>query len=130
MFDRRERERGMKKQGVVVAVAISTAAAVLVIAATARQWKRRKERQWKNTQRILRTLARDSATPVPRLWQVADELVLHMQASLASHGTPTSLNMLVSYLDFLPIGYSSSSSSISAFFTFFNVKFYSLRWQR
>ncbi|KAH7520367.1 hypothetical protein FEM48_Zijuj08G0136400 [Ziziphus jujuba var. spinosa] len=94
----------MRKQ-VVVAVA-STAAAVVVIAAMARQWKRRKERKWKRTQRILRQFARDCATPVQRLWLVADDLVHHMEASLASDATVTgtSLKMLVSYLDFLPAG--------------------------
>ncbi|KAF3439127.1 hypothetical protein FNV43_RR17402 [Rhamnella rubrinervis] len=85
----------------------STAATVVVLAAIIRQWKLRKERQWKKTQRILRRLARDCATPAPRLWQIADALVHDMEASLASssNGTVTSsLNMQVSYVDFLPTG--------------------------
>ncbi|KAI9164759.1 hypothetical protein LWI28_001485 [Acer negundo] len=92
----------MRKQAVVVVV--STAATVVVIAAVLRQWKRRKERQWKQTQRILRKLARECATPVPKLWQVSNALVSEMEASLASNDITTTLNMLVSYVASLPNG--------------------------
>ncbi|KAK1589354.1 hypothetical protein Q3G72_033115 [Acer saccharum] len=92
----------MRKQAVVVVV--STAATVVVIAAVLRQWKRRKERQWKQTQRIVRKLARECATPVPKLWQVSNALVSEMEASLASNDITTTLNMLVSYVASLPNG--------------------------
>uniref|UniRef100_A0A2N9J9C3 Phosphotransferase n=1 Tax=Fagus sylvatica TaxID=28930 RepID=A0A2N9J9C3_FAGSY len=92
----------MRKEVGVVAVA--TAATIVAAAALFRQWKRRKERQWKQTQRILRKFARDCATPVPKLWQVANALVSDMQSSLASNETSSNLNMLVSYVASLPTG--------------------------
>lgn len=51
---------------------------------------------------------------------MADDLVHHMEASLASDATVTgtSLKMLVSYLDFLPAGYSSIFFSLSSFLVF------------
>lgn len=94
----------MRKEVVVVAAA-STAATIVVVAALVRQWKRRKEQQWKQTQTILRKFATECATPVPRLWQVANALVSEMQASLASNESITDLNMLLSYLASLPNGY-------------------------
>ena len=92
-------------------VAVATAATIVAAAALFRQWKRRKERQWKQTQRILRKFARDCATPVPKLWQVANALVSDMQSSLASNETSSNLNMLVSYVASLPTGYSNSAFS-------------------
>ncbi|KAH9712492.1 putative hexokinase-like 2 protein [Citrus sinensis] len=93
----------MRKEVVVVA-AVSTAATIAAVAALVRQRRRRKEQRWKQTQTILRKFARECATPVPRLWQVANALVSEMQASLASNETTTDLNMLLSYLASLPNG--------------------------
>lgn len=95
----------MRKE-VVAAAALTAAAAITAIAALVRHRKRRKEQQWKETQKILRKFARDCATPVPKLWQVANAFVADMRSSLiASNGTNTSLNMLVSYVASLPSGY-------------------------
>ncbi|ESR39419.1 putative hexokinase-like 2 protein [Citrus sinensis] len=93
----------MRKEVVVVA-AVSTAATIAAVAALVRQRRRRKEQRWKQTQTILRKFARECATPVPRLWQVANALVSEMQASLASNETTADLNMLLSYLASLPNG--------------------------
>ncbi|XP_004289383.1 PREDICTED: probable hexokinase-like 2 protein [Fragaria vesca subsp. vesca] len=94
----------MRKE-VVAAAALTAAAAITAIAALVRHRKRRKEQQWKETQKILRKFARDCATPVPKLWQVANAFVADMRSSLiASNGTNTSLNMLVSYVASLPSG--------------------------
>ncbi|KAI5325084.1 hypothetical protein L3X38_034158 [Prunus dulcis] len=89
---------------VVVASALTATATVVVAAALLRQWKRKKQRQWRETQKILRKFARDCATPVPKLWLVSNALVSDMKAFLASSGTITTLNMLVSYVASLPSG--------------------------
>ena len=95
----------MRKE-VVAAAALTAVAAITAIAALVRQRKRRKQQQWKETQKILRKFARDCATPVPKLWQVANAFVADMRNSLiASNGTSTSFNMLVSYVASLPSGY-------------------------
>lgn len=94
----------MRKEVVLVA-AVSTAATIAAVAALVRQRRLRKEQRWKQTQTILRKFARECATPVPRLWQVANALVSEMQASLASNETTADLNMLLSYLASLPNGY-------------------------
>ncbi|XP_021890459.1 probable hexokinase-like 2 protein, partial [Carica papaya] len=97
-----ERDKRKDEEGGVVMAAV---AAVVVAAAAARQWRRRKERQWKKTERILRKFARECATPVSKLWEVATALMVDMQASLSSENTTTSsLNMLVSYVSSLPTG--------------------------
>ncbi|CAN6542040.1 unnamed protein product [Malus baccata var. baccata] len=93
----------MKKEVVVVATMTATAT-VVVAAVLLRQWKRKKQRQWRETQKILRKFARDCSTPVPKLWQVSNALVSDMKACLASSGTITTLNMLVSYVSPLPTG--------------------------
>ncbi|KAF8109638.1 hypothetical protein N665_0094s0103 [Sinapis alba] len=93
----------MTRKVVVVAVTAATVAAAVIIG----RWMRRKERRRKQTQRILRKFARECATPVSKLWTVADTMVADMTASLAS---PTaaesrgSLNMLVSFAGSLPSG--------------------------
>lgn len=88
----------------LVAAALTATATVVVAAALLRQWKREKQRQWRETQKILRKFARDCATPVPKLWLVSNALVSDVKACLASSGTITTLNMLVSYVAPLPSG--------------------------
>ncbi|KAF5738062.1 putative hexokinase [Tripterygium wilfordii] len=93
----------MRKEALVVVAA--TAATAVVGITLFRRWQRRKERQWKGTHGILRKLARECATPVSKLWEVANDLVSEMEASLASQETfSTTLNMLVSYMASLPSG--------------------------
>ncbi|KAM1175104.1 hypothetical protein ACFX19_028140 [Malus domestica] len=91
-----------KKVAVVASVIVTTT--VVAASVLLRQWKRKKQRQWRETQKILRKFARDCATPVPKLWQVSNALVSDMKACLASGGTITTLNMLVSYVAALPTG--------------------------
>ncbi|KAL7255927.1 hypothetical protein ACSBR1_009958 [Camellia fascicularis] len=96
----------MRKEAVVVALgAVMAAATVVGVGVVVRRWKR-SERKWRKTQRILRKFARESATPVPKLWHVANDLVSHMQSNLASesHDHQPILTMLVSYLSSLPSG--------------------------
>ncbi|KAE9449545.1 hypothetical protein C3L33_18556, partial [Rhododendron williamsianum] len=68
----------MRKEVVVVA-AVAAAVGVAVVVS---QWKRRRERRWRQTQRILRKFARECATPVPKLWHVTNDLALEMQSGL------------------------------------------------
>lgn len=83
-------------------VVVSTTVAVVVVGALVRKWKRRKEQQLRQTRNIIRKFARECATPVTKLWQVADDLVSHMKASLAE--TSTNLNMVISNVTSLPHG--------------------------
>lgn len=95
----------MTRKEVVVAVTAATVTAVAA-AVLIGQWLRRKERRRKQTQRILKKFARECATPVSKLWAVAEDLVTDMTASLAATATESSdsLNMLVSFAGSLPSG--------------------------
>ncbi|GMP27611.1 hypothetical protein CsSME_00003516 [Camellia sinensis var. sinensis] len=96
----------MRKEAVVVALgAVMAAATVVGVGVVVRRWKR-SERKWRKTQRILRKFASESATPVSKLWHVANDLVSHMQSNLASESPDHQpiLTMLVSYLSSLPSG--------------------------
>lgn len=92
----------MTRKEVVVAVTVATVTAVAA-AVLLGHWMRRKERRRKHTQRILRKFARECATPVSKLWAVADAFVADMTASLSAE-TCGSLNMLVSFAGSLPSG--------------------------
>lgn len=96
----------MARKEVVVAVTAATVTAVAA-AVIIGQWVRRKERRRKQTQMILRKIARECATPVSKLWAVADALVADMTAFLSATtaaGSCGSLNMLVSFAGALPSG--------------------------
>lgn len=54
---------------------------------------------------IIRRFARESATPLKCLWQVADDMVTSMEDSLAITDDSPSLNMVVSNATLLPLGY-------------------------
>ena len=94
--------REMRKA--VVVAAVTTAAIAVATAVLWRHWKQESERQRRKTRRILRKLARDCATPVSKLWVVADALVSDMNEAFTSQET-TALNMLISYVSPLPTGY-------------------------
>ncbi|XP_075492782.1 putative hexokinase-like 2 protein isoform X2 [Primulina tabacum] len=97
----------MKKE-VVVAAAVTTAAAVVGAALLARHWKHRSERRLRHAQRILRKFATDCATPVAKLWHIANELASEMQRALAVDITDGDsrppLPLFVSYQAPLPSG--------------------------
>ena len=94
--------REMRKA--VVVAAVTTAAIAVATAVLWRHWKQESERQRRKTRRILRKLARDCATPVSKLWVLADALVSDMNEPFTSQET-TALNMLISYVSPLPTGY-------------------------
>lgn len=86
----------------VTAATVTAVAAAVIIG----QWMRRKERRRKQTQKILKKFARECATPLWKLWAVADDLLADMTASLAATAAESfgSLNMLVSFAGSLPSG--------------------------
>jgi hexokinase len=76
----------MKKEVVVI---VSTTLVVVAVGALVRRWKRRKEQQLRQTKNMIRKFARECATPVTKLWHVADDLVSSMESSLASSNNET-----------------------------------------
>ncbi|KAK7251874.1 hypothetical protein RIF29_35456 [Crotalaria pallida] len=94
----------MRKQVTVVVAVVSTALAAVAVGALIRGWKRRKEQQLRQTRNILRKFARECATPVTKLWQVADDLVSNMKTSLHSSNETSTLNMIISNVASLPNG--------------------------
>ena len=101
----------MRKE-VVVATAVATAATVAVAGVLLVRWRKRDERRWRQTQRILRKFAKDCATPVPKLWHVAFDLVSDMQTSLSDQ-SQTDFVMHPCYTSSLPYGYSFYITYIS-----------------
>lgn len=92
----------MRKEVVVV---VSTTLVVVAVGALVRRWKRKKEQQLIQTRNIIRKFAKECATPVTKLWHVADDLVSTMEASLSSSNeTSSTLNMIVSSVTSLPNG--------------------------
>lgn len=87
----------------IVGASVATVATVVVAGVLLARWKKRDERRWRQTQRILRRFARDCATPVPKLWHVAFDLVSDMQTSLSDQ-SQTDFVMLPSYTSSLPNG--------------------------
>jgi len=92
----------MRKE--VVAV-VSTTLVVVAVGTLVRKWKRRKEQQLRQTKNIIRKFARVCATPVTKLWNIANDLVSSMEAFLDSSTERTStLNMIISNVTSLPNG--------------------------
>ncbi|WJX89396.1 hexokinase [Trifolium repens] len=94
----------MKKEVVVI---VSTTLVVVAVGAIVRRWKKRKEQQLRQTKNMIRKFARECATPVTKLWHVADDLVSSMESSLASSNNKTTnstLNMIISNVTSLPNG--------------------------
>ncbi|CAN0917648.1 Probable hexokinase-like 2 protein [Linum grandiflorum] len=79
----------MRKETVVI-IAMMTAAT----AAAAVVWREKvtKERRLKRAKRILHDFAAECATPVPKLWEVANALVADMESATKS------INLIVSYV--------------------------------
>ncbi|KAK7263297.1 hypothetical protein RJT34_30884 [Clitoria ternatea] len=90
----------MRKDVVVV---VSTSLTVAVVGALISRWKRRKEQQLRHANNIIRKFARECATPVTKLWQIADDLLSNIIISLDSTQTPT-INIVVSNVTSLPQG--------------------------
>ena len=103
----------MRKELVVVgavtgaALVAATVAALMVV----RDRKQRNEQRRKRSLRSLRKFARDCATPVPKLWSIADDLASclvydtsHSSSSFSSSEPDSPLRLVVSYVHPLPTG--------------------------
>ncbi|XP_071742346.1 hexokinase-1-like [Rutidosis leptorrhynchoides] len=82
---------------VVCATAVSTAAVLVV------RHRMKNSGKWGKAMEILKELEDKCGTPVAKLRQVADAMVVEMHAGLASDGG-SKLKMLISYVDNLPTG--------------------------
>lgn len=102
----------MRKE-VVVLAALTTVSTVVAATLLVRSWKRRSERRWIHAHRILRKFARDCATPVHKLRNIADDIVSDMRDALSSSQKCSSLQMLPCDVASLPTGYSLLSPSLS-----------------
>ncbi|CAJ2635218.1 unnamed protein product [Trifolium pratense] len=94
----------MKKEVVVI---VSTSLVVVAVGALIQRWKKWKEQQLRQTKNMIRKFARECATPVTKLWHIADDMVSSMEASLASsknQTTNSTLNMIISDVTSLPNG--------------------------
>nr|XP_043608489.1 probable hexokinase-like 2 protein [Erigeron canadensis] len=87
----------------VVVAAVTTVSTVVVAGVLIVRWRNRDERRWRQTQRILRKFANDCATPVPKLWHIAFDLVSEMQTSLCDQ-SQTDYVMHPSFIYSLPQG--------------------------
>ncbi|KAK5831053.1 hypothetical protein PVK06_014848 [Gossypium arboreum] len=82
---------------VVCGIAVAAAAAVVV------HRKTKKSGRWVKAMEILKEFEEKCGTPIPKLKQVADAMIVEMHAGLASEGG-SKLKMLISYVDHLPTG--------------------------
>ncbi|XP_073141837.1 hexokinase-3-like isoform X2 [Henckelia pumila] len=78
--------------------AVACVASVMMVGTRARRW-----RGWNRVVRVLAEFEESCATPVGRLRQVVDAMVVEMHAGLASEGG-SKLKMLLTYVDTLPTG--------------------------
>lgn len=92
---------------VVLAVVCATAVAGAVTAAIVVKRKMRTGDKWAKAIEIVKDMEEKCATPIGKLKQIADAMVVEMHAGLASEGG-SKLKMLISYVDNLPTGYSNS----------------------
>ncbi|KAL1077048.1 hypothetical protein V6Z11_D10G070700 [Gossypium hirsutum] len=88
---------------VAVRVAVVCGVAVAVTAAVVVHHKMKKSGKWEKAMEIVKEFEEKCATPISKLRQVADAMLVEMHAGLASEGG-SKLKMLISYVDNLPTG--------------------------
>ncbi|MBA0628052.1 hypothetical protein Godav_022835, partial [Gossypium davidsonii] len=88
---------------VAVRVAVVCGVAVAVTAAVVVHRKMKKLGKWEKAMEIVKEFEEKCATPISKLRQVADAMLVEMHAGLASEGG-SKLKMLISYVDNLPTG--------------------------
>lgn len=88
---------------VVVAVVCVAAVAGAVAAASVVKRKMKRDRRWAKAMEMVKEMQEKCGTPIGKLKQVADAMVVEMHAGLASEGG-SKLKMLISYVDNLPSG--------------------------
>jgi hypothetical protein len=89
---------------VVVAVVCVAAVAGAVAAASVVKRKMKRDRRWAKAMEMVKEMQEKCGTPIGKLKQVADAMVVEMHAGLASEGG-SKLKMLISYVDNLPSGF-------------------------
>lgn len=89
---------------VAVRVAVVCGVAVAVTAAVVVHRRMKKSGKWEKAMEIVKEFEEKCATPISKLRQVADAMLVEMHAGLASEGG-SKLKMLISYVDNLPTGY-------------------------
>ncbi|KAL9268704.1 Hexokinase-1-like protein [Drosera capensis] len=93
----------MNKKAVVVTAAAIGAATSLAVAAFVIRRRTRNNTKWARAMEILNDFGEKCWTPIWRLRQVADAMVMEMHAGLASENG-SKMKMLISYVDNLPSG--------------------------
>ncbi|GMI93768.1 ARABIDOPSIS THALIANA HEXOKINASE 2, hexokinase 2 [Hibiscus trionum] len=88
---------------VAVGIAVACGVAVAAAAAVVIHRRMKKPGTWVKVMEIVKDFEEKCATPVSRLRQVSDAMIVEMHAGLASEGG-SKLKMLVSYVDSLPTG--------------------------
>ncbi|KAK8581194.1 hypothetical protein V6N13_144234 [Hibiscus sabdariffa] len=88
---------------VAVGVAVVCGIAVAAAAAVVIHRKMKKSGKWVKGMEILKEFEEKCGTPIPKLRQVADAMIVEMHAGLASEGG-SKLKMIISHVDNLPTG--------------------------
>ncbi|GLJ30494.1 hypothetical protein SUGI_0603460 [Cryptomeria japonica] len=86
-----------------VGAAVVCAATACAVAALIVRRRAQKNSQFRRAWSIVRELEENCGTPLPKLIQVADAVIVEMNAGLASE-TGNKLKMIISYVDNLPTG--------------------------
>ncbi|KAM7509599.1 hypothetical protein LguiA_020052 [Lonicera macranthoides] len=93
----------MRKAAVVGAAVVCATAAAVAAAALVVHHRKRSSGKYTKAIAILKELEDKCSTPLEKLRQVADAMIVEMHAGLASDGG-SKLKMLISYVDNLPTG--------------------------
>ncbi|KAJ8492489.1 hypothetical protein OPV22_014210 [Ensete ventricosum] len=88
---------------VAVGAAVVCAAAAVAVTALVVRHRMRSAERWARAAAVLRELEEKCATPVEKLWEVADAMTKEMHAGLESEDV-SKLKMIISYVDKLPTG--------------------------
>ncbi|XP_020681014.1 hexokinase-1-like [Dendrobium catenatum] len=88
---------------VVIGSAVICAATACAVAALIVKHRMKKSGRWARAEAIVNDFEEKCATPIGKLRQVADAMMVEMHAGLASEGG-SKLKMLISYVDSLPKG--------------------------
>ncbi|KAL0905567.1 hypothetical protein M5K25_023998 [Dendrobium thyrsiflorum] len=88
---------------VVIGSAVICAATACAVAAFIVKHRMKKSGRWARAEAIVNDFEEKCATPIGKLRQVADAMMVEMHAGLASEGG-SKLKMLISYVDSLPKG--------------------------
>ncbi|KAK8959293.1 Hexokinase-1 [Platanthera guangdongensis] len=87
-----------------VGTALVCAATACAVAALIVRHRMKSSSRWSRAMAILEEFEEKCATPIGKLWNVADAMAVEMHAGLASDGG-SKLKMLISFVDNLPTGY-------------------------